>query len=1187
MKNRLFKLMMSFILVLSYQILKANDGISMLSIEDDHPIIHAGSLSKNYIVSAKFTIPSTSTDGVVDRGAIITAKYFDGLGREEQNVIQNGSPSGDLADYTEYNTRGKASRKWLPVKVSSIGGNADFCPLNTLAGQLSGDTAPYTSIYYEATQESRELETRAPGQAWQQHAGVRKEYRLNSSSVDSLKCGYYKVTPTGVLKRAGNYPTGELYVTIITDEDGHRVTEFVDKDQHKVLSRQQIGSSFADTYYVYDIYGNLCYVLPPMASASLANLQNTIPDTNEHIQKLCYVYKYDHRNRCIEKKLPGCSPVYYIYDSCDNLVYSQDGNQRSRGKWSFTAYDALGRVAYTGERSLSSTASTLRESYRCASPRVQCNGSSSILYSLLPGVTMADVNNVNFYDDYEFLYIGADEIDNSNLFYSSLQDYDQRHDLPSSNTTAKGLLTGTLTRTLDASRTFLGKSMYYDNHGNVIQTHEQNLLGGYEHYYYHLSFTGKPLVVRHEHTTADTINVEILRYTYDNMERLLTTSVERDGAEPVLLCCNTYGDLGRLATQSLGGTAEGSHAESLAYAYNVRGWTTGITGTNFSQTLHYEDAGENSCYNGNIGSVEWSAKELIDETTRVSQQYSYTYDGLNRLVSAAYSAPGASDWDNTFIANNPRDYSSSYTYDLNGNLTAIKRKGISGKVNVFDYTVVSFGDIDDLSLEYNGNQLKKVTDQCDNLTYEGAMDFKDGERNDTEYTYDANGNMTSDRNKGIHSISYNILNLPQSVMFDDGHETRYTYAADGRKLKVEYLLNNIRFVDDITPIGPPFGGGINPLSHDDAIELPIDTASISVTPLIQTLMVRDYCGNHIYRNGVLERVLNDVGYADSTGYHYQVKDYRGDVRAVVAQNGTLEETNSYYPYGMLHGTSAIASTQPYKYTGKELDRENGLDWYDFEARMLMSDLGRTTTLDPLAEKYYSISPYVWCLENPICTIDLDGKDPIYAQKGFLFWKHVEQIGDDGNHSSNSYLVKGKIQKAVEFASKNGEIYTGDLSESNDVMLIPTGALLSDVIQSVNDTKASGKENGGHAYQGDANATRWDEGEPATQEKKDNETITKASLTAFIVDGKNVEPKDASNLKMWWHVHPKVTIGEITLGQSIPSEKDKNYQKTMKLKGYTGNTFVIGAGSNTVTFYNKRTLMTVSWNDFLLMGGYKK
>ena len=143
----------------------------------------------------------------------------------------------------------------------------------------------------------------------------------------------------------------------------------------------------------------------------------------------------------------------------------------------------------------------------------------------------------------------------------------------------------------------------------------------------------------------------------------------------------------------------------------------------------------------------------------------------------------------------------------------------------------------------------------------------------------------------------------------------------------------------------------------------------------------------IYRNGVLERVLNDVGYADSTGYHYQVKDYRGDVRLVVAQDGTIEETNSYYPYGMLHGISAIASTQPYKYTGKELDRENGLDWYDFEARMYMSDLGCTTTMDPLAEKYYSISPYVWCAGNPVVNVDLRGERPTPYESA-LMSKHV-------------------------------------------------------------------------------------------------------------------------------------------------------------------------------------------------------
>lgn len=91
--------------------------------------------------------------------------------------------------------------------------------------------------------------------------------------------------------------------------------------------------------------------------------------------------------------------------------------------------------------------------------------------------------------------------------------------------------------------------------------------------------------------------------------------------------------------------------------------------------------------------------------------------------------------------------------------------------------------------------MKKVTDRADDLTYTGAMDFKDGADKAVEYVYDANGNMTCDRNKKIQSISYNILNLPSEVKFDDGHITRYTYDAAGTKLKAEYLLINEQFMD--------------------------------------------------------------------------------------------------------------------------------------------------------------------------------------------------------------------------------------------------------------------------------------------------------------------------------------------------------------------------------------------------------
>ena len=66
-------------------------------------------------------------------------------------------------------------------------------------------------------------------------------------------------------------------------------------------------------------------------------------------------------------------------------------------------------------------------------------------------------------------------------------------------------------------------------------------------------------------------------------------------------------------------------------------------------------------------------------------------------------------------------------------------------------------------------------------------------------------------------------------------------------------------------------------------------------------------------------------------------------------------------------------TQPYKYSSKELDRENGLDLYDSKARMYDPTIGRTPTQDPMAEKYYSISPYLWCAGNPIKYVDPYGK----------------------------------------------------------------------------------------------------------------------------------------------------------------------------------------------------------------------
>ena len=262
---------------------------------------------------------------------------------------------------------------------------------------------------------------------------------------------------------------------------------------------------------------------------------------------------------------------------------------------------------------------------------------------------------------------------------------------------------------------------------------------------------------------------------------------------------------------------------------------------------------------------------------------------------------------------------------------------------------------------YIGNQLKSVSDLADDLTYSGAMDFRDGASGAAEYTYDANGNLTSDRNKGIVSITYNELNLPRKVSFGDGHETLYTYASDGTKLRTEYRLNNLGVLER------------EPLRVRSAAADVANSAVITdeaVAPYT-TLTRRDYCGNYVYCNGRLERVLTPGGYISGGEQHFYITDYQGNVRVVLDSAGRPVEVNSYYPYGAL--TGAGQSVQPYKYGAKELDRENGLNLYDSQARHYDPILGRTTTLDPKATEYYSISPYAWCAGNPVKYIDPDGR----------------------------------------------------------------------------------------------------------------------------------------------------------------------------------------------------------------------
>ena len=77
---------------------------------------------------------------------------------------------------------------------------------------------------------------------------------------------------------------------------------------------------------------------------------------------------------------------------------------------------------------------------------------------------------------------------------------------------------------------------------------------------------------------------------------------------------------------------------------------------------------------------------------------------------------------------------------------------------------------------------------------------------------------------------------------------------------------------------------------------------------------------------------------------------------------------------MRFGESVVngGNVQPYRHTGMEMQSMHGLNWIDNKTRMRSVNVPEFTTMDPLAEMYYGISPYGYCADNPIYYVDPDG-----------------------------------------------------------------------------------------------------------------------------------------------------------------------------------------------------------------------
>ncbi|CAM1345217.1 DUF6443 domain-containing protein [Tenacibaculum amylolyticum] len=938
---------------------------------DQCPTVHGGisatgcpiplALSnENYIYTVKPQIPTTNTANLTeDKDVIRSITYFDGLGRPQQNIGIKQSPTGDdIVTHTEYDDFGRQTKEYLPyptvgngtLKTNTITSTNNYYTANYGADINTNTPNPYSEKSFENSPLHRVEKQAAPGYNWRLGSGHEIEFDYETNATNEVKL--YNVTTELTVKiyepnlvDAGTYTAGELFKTITKDENHnsstsklHTTEEFKNKQGQIVLKRTYAlvnnKEEPHDTYYVYDDYGNLSYVLPPKVT--------TIDGISDNeLNELCYQYVYDYRNRLARKKIPGKDWEYIVYNRLDQPTITQDGNLRSENKWIFTKYDQFGRVIYTGKWSNAQSITAIRGHannpfYKNTEERSGINtvANTELYYTnkALPLSAIEKIFSINYYDTYIDLPAG--------LSTTVTTSYGQ-----TSTTKTQGLATVSKVRVLKTNH-WITTVTYYDEKTRPIYVYSKNdYLNTVDIIESKLDFVGKVLETKTTHQkNGQTAIVAIDKFTYDHAGRVSKQTQKINNQSEEVIVENTYDALGVLIKKGIGGEVNQNRLQSVDFSYNIRGWLKQINNPSnlsndlFAFAMNYNAVSHNgtALYNGNIAETEW--KTANDNTLR---WYRYLYDALNRIHSGI---------------DNSGNYSlHNITYDKNGNILTLLRNGHTNE------QATSFGTMDNLKYTYdNGNKLIKVEDLANKI-----YGFKDGVNSAQEYTYDSNGNMLTDFNKALNSpIQYNHLNLPTTI--EKQGTLNYVYDAYGNKL--EKKLEDVPGGDIITQYAGNFIYRNNELQFFNHSE--------------------GYA--QLNANGEFEYVYQYKDHLGNLRLSYTDNNKDG----IVTQTEIVKESN-YYPFGLKHkGYNTIVSSlgnslaQKFGYNGKELNEELGIQWHDFGARNYDASLGRWMNTDPLADKNYSWTPFRYGYNNPIKFIDPDGN---YERDGHYWTVYLAAI----------------------------------------------------------------------------------------------------------------------------------------------------------------------------------------------------
>lgn len=762
------------------------------------PTAYADSMKINRITTWIPSMPTADPDKLIDTLRIVkevvqSSQYMDGLGRPLQTVTRKAMNGRDIVAPVLYDSMGRQSFNYLSYVSPGTNGEFKYNPFTEQAAfltsyynpgnALNGEKFFYERNEFEASPLGRVAKKYAAGNSWVgSNRSTGMQYELNKANEVRL---WTIDTADGAVPVSGSYyAAGTLYKFIAADESGYQVVEYKDKQQKTILKKVQLTGSdtkshvgWLCTYYVYDELNALRFVIPPKAVNLIAgNLWNLSYDAAV-VPELCFWYAYDKRGRMRIKKVPGAAPVNMVYDALDRLVMIQDGYLFSKGKWLVTVYDALDRPVKT----------VLWNNAQSRSVH-ESAAENSGAYPTLSGTY--DIMTETYYDNYSWVAGSgsglSSAINTTETTSGFLPASDKNFPYPralAATADIKGLVSGSKVRILGTNN-FLYSVNFYDNKGRVIQVQSKNYKGGIDIVTTQYSFNGKPLVIRTNHSATGTTpgNVVVTdRYTYDEAGRLDSVLQAINGGDEKLLVNQKYDQLGNLLKKYLGSNFFGDPLDSLIYTYNIRGWLKSINsefvnGSNynnwFGMDISYDYGFTTSQYNGNIAGIRWR-----DGNDGEQRAYGYTYDPVNRLLKADFTQNNggwntSAGHDFTAILGNGSVADSAY--DANGNIK-----------KMLHYRTPST-KIDELNYNYDqagiGNKLWRVTDAQNNAssTFGDFKEITGGQVQD--YWYDANGNMTKDQNKGISNITYNHLNLPDTITVTGKGTIVFIYDAAGNKL---------------------------------------------------------------------------------------------------------------------------------------------------------------------------------------------------------------------------------------------------------------------------------------------------------------------------------------------------------------------------------------------------------------------